>query len=338
MPTPPSSTRNALVVIAIIMTICVVAGLAFYLVNTRPMDFFPPEVTRAGGDSLSVMSINVGNINVRCTRYIWKLCRKEVEERITKNLGEIRPELIGVQESLPDWMCEGDPSADPAVLCSEQFSEPQIRRVLGPEYTIVCDSRNQFECVGVRTDIGEIQGCPLGELCTTDRMDVYKPGCRERFSIMVVKVNAKGREFVVVNGHPESRSSSCRAHSVGQIFGATEGLPALIQGEQALIMGDMNLDPWRKPDESTKVWERFVGQGIEYAYQYHSGPAERVPPYPTFRYLTAPLTLDHVASNFLQGTMVVIGESPGTSRLDGGEGMDHRALFGVLQFPDKGSD
>jgi hypothetical protein len=154
---------------------------------------------------------------------------------------------------------------------------------------------------------------------------------------MAVRVKMKGRTFDLINAHPESRSPSCRAHSVGQIFGAVDGIPALIEADWALIMGDMNLDPWRWPDTSTQLWERYVGLGVDYAYQYHSGPAEKIPPRPTFRYLFLPLSLDHVASDFLRGDQLVLGESPGTARLDGGEGMDHRALYGILRFPDQDS-
>ena len=31
---------------------------------------------------------------------------------------------------------------------------------------------------------------------------------------------------------------------------------------------------------------------------------------------------------------LVLGESPGTSRLDGGFGVDHRAVYGTLVFDD----
>jgi hypothetical protein len=99
-------------------------------------------------------------------------------------------------------------------------------------------------------------------------------------------------------------------------------------------MGDFNLDPWREEDASIRYWRQQVGKASESGYIYHSGVAERNPPYPTLRYPFFTRTYDHVASNFLSGVTQVLGESPGTSRLDGGWGMDHRAIYGQLSFTD----
>jgi hypothetical protein len=74
-----------------------------------------------------------------------------------------------------------------------------------------------------------------------------------------------------------------------------------------------------------------VGEGKRFAY--HSGPAEREPPYFTVDEVLFHLTLDHVASDFAQGTCQTLGMAPGTERLDGGKGTDHRALFCALNLP-----
>jgi hypothetical protein len=37
-------------------------------------------------------------------------------------------------------------------------------------------------------------------------------------------------------------------------------------------------------------------------------------------------TLDHVVVRGLEGSCVTLGEAEGTTRLDGGDGCDHRAL------------
>ena len=52
-------------------------------------------------------------------------------------------------------------------------------------------------------------------------------------------------------------------------------------------------------------------------FRYHSGIAEKDPPYYTLIYGVR-RTLDVVASNFAEGVCQVLGELPGTSRLDGG--------------------
>ena len=74
-----------------------------------------------------------------------------------------------------------------------------------------------------------------------------------------------------------------------------------------------------------------TGKHFEAASMNYNGDiAEKQPPYPTLRYPFLARTYDHVASNFLTGVCQVLGESPGTERLDGGRGCDHRAVYGIL--------
>jgi hypothetical protein len=44
------------------------------------------------------------------------------------------------------------------------------------------------------------------------------------------------------------------------------------------------------------------------------------------------MALDRVLSDFFDGSGLTLGEVEGTSRLDSGEGMDHRALACALLF------
>lgn len=287
------------------------------------------------GNSLTVLTVNVGNTAPWCWPYVVKLCRKDVETRIAQNLQALRPELVAIQEVLPPWLCEKYRLALPGSVCGGSNDIPQVRRLLGPDYTIVCETRNAFECIAVRTDAGKILGCDRGALCETDRMDRQTAssqlkGCRGSVSIMAATVQVKGRIFDVVNAHAENRSPACRLASIRQIFESD----SLVQEGKALIMGDFNLDPWREDDESSRYWRQQVGENGSSNYVYHSGIAECQPPYPTLRYPFFTRTYDHVVSNFLLGVTQVLGESPGTSRLDGGRGMDHKAVYGRLAFGD----
>jgi endonuclease/exonuclease/phosphatase family metal-dependent hydrolase len=290
------------------------------------------ENTDAGvtGDGFTVLSANVGNLDLRCLPYYMKLCRKDVESRLAKNIQELRPDIVAIQETLPDWMCDSWHVAVPGSVCTTQAKVPQIRRLLGPDYTIVCEARNGFECIAVHVNAGDILGCETGELCETDRMDRQGEGCRWNVAIMAATVRVKGQIFDVVNAHPESRSAACRLASIRQIFENTGQPNSLVREEQVLLLGDFNLDPWREDDVSSQYWRKMVGQAAGSEYAYHSGIAERQPPYPTLRYLSYLRTYDHVVSSFLNGTTRVLGVSPGTDRLDGGQGMDHRAVYGVL--------
>jgi hypothetical protein len=92
------------------------------------------------------------------------------------------------------------------------------------------------------------------------------------------------------------------------------------------------MDPWREDDVSTRYWRQQVGEAGNRGFVYHSGIAEVQLPRPTLRYPFLSRTHDHVASNLLTGVCQVLGESPGTQRLDGGGGCDHRAVYGVLRW------
>ena len=100
-------------------------------------------------------------------------------------------------------------------------------------------------------------------------------------------------------------------------------------------MGDLNLDPWSTSDVSTDYWNSKVGSAETHPSYYQSGLPETLPPYPTIQYPLFVRTLDHVVSNCFEGSMLTLGEAPGTFRLDGGTGTDHRALFGILNPPQR---
>jgi hypothetical protein len=108
----------------------------------------------------------------------------------------------------------------------------------------------------------------------------------------------------------------------------------LVQEPNVLIMGDLNLDPWKENDVSTRYWNQQVGMPETHEFYYHSGIAERDPPYPSIQFSAFKRTYDHVVSNFLRGTTVTLGAAPSTSRLDGGSGMDHLGIYGELFIGD----
>jgi endonuclease/exonuclease/phosphatase family metal-dependent hydrolase len=254
-----------------------------------------------------------------------------VERRVVRNLQALRPDVVAIQEALPLWMCEKQRWHLPGSACRGNDGLSQVRRLLGPDYSIVCERRNAFECVAIHTSAGEILGCDRGALGETDRFERQPAGCRDSVSIMAATVRVKGRTFDLVSAHAENRSPACRLAAIRQVFEPG----GLVREDKALIMGDFNQDPWREEDdESIRYWRQQVGTEGSSGYYYHSGSAERQPPYPTIRYPFFARTYDHVLSNFLSGVTQVLGESPGTQRLDGGWGMDHRAVYGRLSFQD----
>ncbi|MBN1659792.1 MAG: endonuclease/exonuclease/phosphatase family protein [Anaerolineae bacterium] len=264
-----------------------------------------------------------------CWPNVVKLCRRDVEQRLARNIQALRPDLVAIQEVLPEWLCRKWRLALPGSVCAGDDDVPQIRRLVGPDYSIICDGRNQFECIAVHTDAGRIEGVEPGELAITGRIDRDGvEGCRRSVSIVVATVEIRGRVFDVVNAHAENRDPACRLAAIRQIFEGDQ----LVREPQVLLTGDYNMDPWREDDASTHYWRQQVGMAGHHAFIYHSGIAEKQPPHPTLRYPFLARTYDHVASNFLTGVCEILGESPGTERLDGGRGCDHRAVYGILSW------
>lgn len=318
-------------VVALLAALAIVLIAGIFLLQEafwKEEKLMVPSLGSPSGEGFTFLTANVGNSDPLCLPYYMKLCRKDVEARIAANIQALRPDVVAIQETMPYHMCERYPAAVPGSICTEPEGVPQIRKLLGPDYTIVCDSRNGFECIGVRVDVGQIDGCESGGLCETDRLDRQGDGCRWNVSVMAATVRVKGQVFDLVNAHPESKGAACRLISIRQIFEPGR----LVQQENALVAGDLNLDPWREDDVSTRYWNEMVGASGSSEFDYHSGIAEHEPPHPTMRYSFFKRTYDHVVSNFLSGVTRVLGESPGTTRLDGGKGMDHRAVFGWLSF------
>jgi len=284
--------------------------------------------------SFSVLSANVGNLSLGCRSVLNKLCYKDVEERITAHIRQLRPDIVALQEVLAPWQCEKIQEKNPKKVCFEAQLVPQARRLLGPDYTISCNTRNEFECIGVHTSLGEIAGCEPGGYCVNARTSPALDGCDNGFNVSAGTIRLRdGFTFDLVNAHPQSTDSACRAKMIRYIFEGDELSPALIESENVLLMGDFNLDPWRDRDESALTWQNYFDQGwAGRPFVYHSGMAEKDPPTITSRLFTGK-TVDFIASNFAAGLAYALGESPGTDRLDGGKGMDHRGLFGYLTLP-----
>lgn len=273
--------------------------------------------------TFTLLTANVGNVLLACEGYAYNLCHVDVERRATEAIAALAPDVILLQEVVSDAQCEALLESDPALTCHPEHraTEPsQARRLVGDGYSLTCDAREGFECVAVKSSFGAISGCAEGARCDDAETPPAPEGCDEGFSVSAVAVVPHaGEGFRVVNGHPASGfGAACRAAQLQQAFGQLAG-----EG-QALVGGDMNVDPFRDNDEAVLVWDEHVGD--DERFRYHSGPKEHQPPYPTSVNPLSVNVLDHVVSDFAEGTCVTLGEAPDTDRLDGGEGMDHRAL------------
>jgi hypothetical protein len=293
-------------------------------------------------EPFTLLQANVGNTLLACQEgYIFKLCEVSVENAIRDNIAQLRPDVIALQEVLPDEACASIDEQDRQLVCHPDHAgegdsaTTQIERLLGDAYETACDERNGYECVAVRKD-GPVSRD--GAYVTPPPVDSDdEETCDDGFTIGVQPLLIAGAAVTLVNGHPQSGFiGRCRRKQLEQAF-AVEAP----NGGTVLLSGDWNLDPFRDTDESADLWVNNVDVPFTEGkpFRYHSGPHEKNPPFPTTRNVLFTGTLDHVASSSngaIIGGCTTLGEAPGTERLDGadgGNGCDHRALSCDLNVP-----
>lgn len=278
----------------------------------------------------TLLQANVGNSLLACQDgYIFKLCELEVENAIRDNIATLAPDVIAFQEILPS--CEGIVEDDPRFVCHpDNASEPsQLVRLLGDAYETACDQRNGFECIAVKLD-GRAQ-LEEGYTSAPPVESDADENCDDGFTVGAARVLVGGTLVQLVNGHPQSGFiGRCRRKQLEQ------ALDLVV--EPSLLSGDWNLDPFKDTDESADLWVENVGLLEEgKRFHYHSGPAEKNPPFATTENVLFTGTLDHVAGSAgLAGTCTTLGEAEGSARLDGADGAngcDHRALLCTLEAP-----
>jgi exonuclease III len=276
----------------------------------------------------SVLSANVGNSDLRCHKYFWKLCLSDVEENISKNIAILEPDIVSFQELLPYSKCEDYPTLSPTIICSHySFDTHQAERILGEKYTIVCDTQLHMQCIAVKAGFGSIEGCPISETCFSGKTITATNGCDENFTIFSVTILPNnGERFDVVNVHLNSRKQYCRSAAFEKIFDEN-----LLQNPRIIIIGDFNTNLLKASDNASKIILELLdnigpGQPVTNLLSVHHTSK----PPNTFEFGWFKTTLDFAFSNFLNGDMIVLGQTQDTDPLDGGWGMDHFALYGVF--------
>jgi hypothetical protein len=305
------------------------------------------DMPDAGAGAFSVLAANVGNIDLlSCDSAIYKLCDAAQEARITAAIARARPDIALLAEVITPAQCDAlADQVDAGHVChpSNRASEPdQVRRLLGPEYTIACEPRRGYECIGVRAGFATLEGCADGALCRgLLRSAPPVSGCDEGFTLSAATVKLDGRKLDLVVAHPPSgampESKQCRASFLPAALGDLGGPDSLRTQPRAILGGDFNMDPWRKAgDVDVTYWRervRFSFSAPGPALVMHSGAAETDPPF-----WSAPLnrqTWDHLLSTGFVGRCVTLGAAEGFPALDAPQGeeihrLDHLAQYCLL--------
>lgn len=277
--------------------------------------------------SFTILCVNLGNAEPRFfnERHKNKLASRLTEWRLRRRIRRLQPDIVVYQESIGRLEYLG---RDP--------KHPQIRRLLGDEYSIVADKRSQFDGIAIHTHTGFILGCKPGDYKRNPRTERQGNACDRDFSAQAATIRLNnGLTFDLGAFHLHSTNANCRANSLLNSFygNPQKNQPPLLRERNLLIAGDFNLDPWRQNDRSEQVFRNLLAGGwAGRSLEVHNHLGADGLPDLTSVFPLLSRTIDIAASNFAMGTLDTLGITPGTQRLDGGRGCDHYALFGRLEY------
>lgn len=272
------------------------------------------------------MTFNVGNPDDAEPNYPLRLRNQPYEDFVAAAIAEWAPDVIALQEVLPPHTCEAFVETDAAATCFEHaMREPAVRRLLGDDYSIVCDMNQQVECVGVRTSFGTIAGVapgamelrgaqtspPPGPACNYAAGECNNDLCDAESTISTVEVSTvEHGPLRVVHLHPNATGftgdgllylgTTCRTAQTEQAFELAEA------GTPALLLGDWNFDPDNGAlyGAERDVFQLHVGDGLRFTdHGQRDLIGRRIV---TVRDDPAGFAIDHVVSDFATGSCVVI--------------------------------
>jgi hypothetical protein len=288
--------------------------------------------------TLRLLTWNVGNPDERHPHYALRLEYQRYEDHVGERIRALAPDVVFLQEVLPPSSCAGFVERDPSRTCHDAaHREPAVRRLLGPDYTIVCDGRRGIECIGVRTSFGEIPKLERGALalagaetpplplapCERLLGECSDERCDAESNVSAVRVDTGRGVLRLVHVHPMAPGKSaaggvywgepCRYEQLRQAF-------TLAADGPSVVGGDFNLDPARLIGERERAfWASEVGEGRR--FQDFTPRAVDGTAYATRRSGLGVAT-DHVLAERASGSCSVhgqgLGPAPGTAALDAG--------------------
>ncbi len=303
--------------------------------------------------TFTALTFNIGNPDADHPTYPLRMWSQSYENYIGAVIQAMAPDVVVLQEVLSGKTCEAFTEIDPNKTCYQWDTRPRpAQRIIGPGYTIVCDQREQVECIGVKVAFGTIDGVDPGQYVETGALTpaLPLPGCNwaagectnskcdDESTVSAVLVHTAAGPLRVVHMHPMAQVSAfvsgdpCRAKQIRQVFenDVIAGDLSLIRpGEQALILGDWNLGleiynlrTIMGPSEADDVWNQYIDcPACPYTDMDPRDPSGQ-------RYSTNSqnswagiVAIDHVvASNEITGSCTIYDEGgmPGTEPLDAG--------------------
>ncbi len=312
----------------------------------------PDNTNKLAAVDFTVLTINLGNTNIQGPHYPMRMKSADYEAHMAGVIQTMSPDIVVLQEVLSDKTCETFLECDPSRTCYEWWlAEPAARRLLGPNYTIVCDAREQVECMGVHLDFGSIRGIRPGEYVAQGAItpSLPLPGCNwyagecsedqcdQESTVSGILVDTKAGPLHLVHMHPMAQMNatvtgdSCRALQIRQVFedNIVPGETALAPpGESALILGDWNLgleiyklSTLFGSALADQVWYNYINcHGCDYVdLDPRDENNKRYSTTSNFSWLGQIIAIDHVVvTRDITGTCTVHngGGMPGTSRLD----------------------
>jgi len=304
--------------------------------------------------NFKVLTANVGHGNAEFPNYPLRLWSQSYEDYMGAIIQGMSPDVVVLQEVLSGKTCDAFTEIDPNKTCYDWDTRlrPAVR-LIGPGYSIVCDQREQVECIGVKVAFGTIEGVEPGayvELgahtpglpmpgCNWAEGECTNATCDDESTVSDVLVHTAAGDLRVVHMHPTAQVSAfvaadpCRADQLRQVFenGVLPGDVSMVRpGEQALIIGDWNvglevysLRTIMQTSEADDVWYQYIdcpACAFTSLDPREGGNGDRYSTTSANSWAGI-VAIDHVVvTNEITGACVVHDEGgmPGTDRLDVG--------------------
>ena len=308
----------------------------------------PPSSER-----LRLLSLNVGNPDDKEPRYPLRLSYQAYEDYVGQQIRAQAADLIFLQEVLPTATCVGFTESDPRRTCFDAARRPAAaQRLVGGDYTVVCDGRKHVECIAVRKSFATVEGLALGAFAEggaetpplpLPACDYFKRECDDKkcdaeANVAAVWIrSAKGR-LRLVHLHPNAAGITkdggaylgepCRYEQLKQ------ALLELSVGGPTIAAGDYNTDPALFASAREKeLLEAVAGKGKRMSDLTAVDPTGGN--YATRRE-GLPAAIDRVLVEGLRGSCIVLGRNPaspdpGTVPID--DGFDFSPLPMGSKFP-----